>query len=208
MSNTIGRAKILTAPCIFFKKRRAVPVRGGFRGEFSGRIFGAGRRERRPGQAGRGGTETGQDRTSRRPGQSGTGGTRRTWRTRAGGERGANGSDGPAKRRRGDRSWPSVDAGAETGKTKKTGETRKNGKTGKAGKTGENRKNRKKAGKCWKKLEKTGKSDRGLPGRRSGGTGRERHSAVKPRRYRSLKPSSSTSTGQYSRSSSRRKRTV
>ena len=65
-----------------------------------------------------------------------------------------------------------------------------------------------KTGKNWKMLEKTGKSDRGLPGRRSGGTGRERHSAVKPRRYRSLKPSSSTSTGQYSRSSSRRKRTV
>lgn len=171
MSNTIGRAKILTAPCIFFKKKVCRAGPGGFSGRISGRIFGAGRRERRPGQAGR-------DRTSRRPGQSGT------RRTRAGG----------TERRRGDRSRASVEAGAETGgeRTKKTGETRKNGKTGKN----------------WKMLEKTGKSDRGLPGRRSGGTGRERHSAVKLRRYRSLKPSSSTSTGQYSRSSSRRKRTV
>lgn len=173
MSNTIGRAKILTAPCIFFKKRYAAPVRedfrGGFRGGFSGRIFGAGRRERRPGQAGR-------DRTSRRPGQSGT------RRTRAGG----------TERRRGRQKQGERGRGSRNGETKKTGET---GKTGKAGK-------------CWKMLEKTGQSDRGLPGRRSGGTGRERHSAVKPRRYRSLKPSSSTSTGQYSRSSSRRKRTV
>ena len=87
---------------------------------------------------------------------------------------------------------------AERGRGSRNGETKKTGETGKTGK----------AGKCWKMLEKTGKSDRGLPGRRSGGTGRERHSAVKPRRYRSLKPSSSTSTGQYSRSSSRRKRTV
>lgn len=183
MSNTIGRAKILTAPCIFFKKKVCRAGPGGFSGRISGRIFGAGRRERRPGQAGR-------DRTSRRPGQSGT---RRT-RAGQGGRERAGQSGGGA-----DRSRASVEAGAETGggkRTKKTGETRK--KTERLEKTGKN----------WKMLEKTGKSDRGLPGRRSGGTGRERHSAVKPRRYRSLKPSSSTSTGQYSRSSSRRKRTV
>lgn len=170
MSNTIGRAKILTAPCIFSKKVcRAGPggFRGGFRGGFSGQGGGKEGRGRRDGT----GRAAGQDRA----GQGG--------RERAGQ------SGGGA-----DRSRASVEAGAERGgkRTKKTGETRKNGKTGKN----------------WKMLEKTGKSDRGLPGRRSGGTGRERHSAVKPRRYRSLKPSSSTSTGQYSRSSSRRKRTV
>ncbi len=176
MSNTIGRAKILTAPCIFFKKRYAAPVRedfrGGFRGGFSGQGGGKEGRGRRDGT----GRAAGQDRA----GQGG--------RERAGQ------SGGGA-----DRSRASVEAGAETGggkRTKKTGETRK--KTERLEKTGKN----------WKMLEKTGKSDRGLPGRRSGGTGRERHSAVKPRRYRSLKPSSSTSTGQYSRSSSRRKRTV
>ncbi len=100
------------------------------------------------------------------------------------------------------RAWKRVRKRGGEKRTKKTGETRKNGKTGK------NWKRLEKTGKNWKMLEKTGKSDRGLPGRRSGGTGRERHSAVKPRRYRSLRPSSSTSTGQYSRSSSRRKRTV
>ena len=196
MSNTIGRAKILTAPCIFFKKRYAAPVRedfrGGFRGGFSGRIsgrifgedfrggfsgriFGAGRRERRPEQAGR-------DRTSRRPGQSGT------RRTRAGG----------TERRRGRQKQGERGSGCGNGGERERRKRGRREKTERLEKTGKN----------WKMLEKTGKSDRGLPGRRSGGTGRERHSAVKPRRYRSLKPSSSTSTGQYSRSSSRRKRTV
>lgn len=172
MSNTIGRAKILTAPCIFFKKRSAVPVWGGFRGGFRG------------GFSGQGGGKEGRD------GRDGTGRAAGQDRAGQGGRERAGQSGGGA-----DRSRASVEAGAETGggkRTKKTGETRKNGKTGKN----------------WKMLEKTGKSDRGLPGRRSGGTGRERHSAVKPRRYWSLKPSSSTSTGQYSRSSSRRKRTV
>ena len=175
MSNTIGRAKILTAPCIFFKK--GMPRRSG---RIFGEDFGEDFRGREAGkQAGTGGTGQAEPQV----GEGGTGGTERAVR------------EEPAKRRRGDRSWPSVDAGAETGRRRKRGRREKPGKL-------EN------AGKCWKMLEKTGKSDRGLPGRRSGGTGRERHSAVKPRRYRSLKPSSSTSTGQYSRSSSRRKRTV
>ena len=178
MSNTIGRAKILTAPCIFFKKRYAAPVRedfrGGFRGGFSGQGGGKEGRGRRDGT----GRAAGQDRA----GQGG--------RERAGQ------SGGGA-----DRSRASVEAGAETG-------GKENEENGGDAKKRKDWKKLKKTGKCWKKLEKTGKSDRGLPGRRSGGTGRERHSAVKPRRYRSLKPSSSTSTGQYSRSSSRRKRTV
>ena len=173
MSNTIGRAKILTAPCIFFKKRYAAPVRedfrGGFRGGFSGRIFGAGRRERRP--------EEPQARTERdKADESG--------RDRA--------AAGP------------TEAGRAWKRVRKRGGERERRKRGRREKT----ERLEKTGKNWKMLEKTGKSDRGLPGRRSGGTGRERHSAVKPRRYRSLKPSSSTSTGQYSRSSSRRKRTV
>ena len=172
MSNTIGRAKILTAPCIFFKKRYAAPVREDFRGGFSGQGGGKEGRGRRDGT----GRAAGQDRA----GQGG--------RERAGQ------SGGGA-----DRSRASVEAGAETGGGK---ENEENGGDAKKRKKLEN------AGKNWKMLEKTGKSDRGLPGRRSGGTGRERHSAVKPRRYQSLKPSSSTSTGQYSRSSSRRKRTV
>ena len=172
MSNTIGRAKILTAPCIFFKKRCAVPVRGGFQGGFRG------------GFSGQGGGKEGRD------GRDGTGRAAGQDRAGQGGRERAGQSGGGA-----DRSWPSVDAGTETGRRRKRGRREKPGKL-------EN------AGKCWKMLEKTGKSDRGLPGRRSGGTGRERYSAVKPRRYWSLKPSSSTSTGQYSRSSSRRKRTV
>ena len=51
MSNTIGRAKILTAPCIFFKKRYAAPVREDFGEDFRGREAGK--------KAGAGGT--GQD---------------------------------------------------------------------------------------------------------------------------------------------------
>ena len=176
MSNTIGRAKILTAPCIFFKKRYAAPVRedfrGGFRGGFSGQGGGKEGRGRRDGAGG-----TGQDEPQAR--------TERDKADESGRDRAA---AGPTEA---GRAWKRVRKRGGK-RTKKTGETRKNGKTGKN----------------WKMLEKTGKSDRGLPGRRSGGTGRERHSAVKPRRYRSLKPSSSTSTGQYSRSSSRRKRTV
>lgn len=116
MSNTIGRAKILTAPCIFFKKRYATPVRedfrGGFRGGFSGQGGGKEGRGRRDGT----GRAAGQDRA----GQGG--------RERAGQ------SGGGA-----DRSRASVEAGAETGggkRTKKTGETRKNGKTGKNWKIG------------------------------------------------------------------------
>ena len=171
MSNTIGRAKILTAPCIFFKKRYAAPVREDF-----GEDFGEDFRGREAGKkAGAGGT--GQDEPQAR--------TERDKADESGRDRAA---AGPTEA---GRAWKRVRKRGGK-RTKKTGETRKNGKTGKN----------------WKMLEKTGKSDRGLPGRRSGGTGRERHSAVKPRRYRSLKPSSSTSTGQYSRSSSRRKRTV
>lgn len=97
-----------------------------------------------------------------------------------------------------------TEAGRAWKRVRKRGGERERRKRGRREKT----ERLEKTGKNWKMLEKTGKSDRGLPGRRSGGTGRERHSAVKPRRYRSLKPSSSTSTGQYSRSSSRRKRTV
>ena len=101
-----------------------------------------------------------------------------------------------------------TEAGRAWKRVRKRGGKRERRKRGRREKTERLEKKLENAGKCWKMLEKTGKSDRGLPGRRSGGTGRERHSAVKPRRYRSLKPSSSTSTGQYSRSSSRRKRTV
>ena len=169
MSNTIGRAKILTAPCIFFQKKVCRAGPGGFSGRISGRISGQG-----GGKEGRGR----RDGTGRAAGQD---------RAGQGGRERAGQSGGGA-----DRSRASVEAGAETGGEK---ENEENGGDAKKRKD-------------WKKLENAGKSDRGLPGRRSGGTGRERHSAVKPRRYWSLKPSSSTSTGQYSRSSSRRKRTV
>ena len=167
MSNTIGRAKILTAPCIFFKKRYAAPVREDFRGREAGKKAGAG--------------GTGQDEPQAR--------TERDKADESGRDRAAAGP---------------TEAGRAWKRVRKRGgeENEENGGDAKK------RKDWKKTGKNWKMLEKTGKSDRGLPGRRSGGTGRERHSAVKPRRYRSLKPSSSTSTGQYSRSSSRRKRTV
>ena len=184
MSNTIGRAKILTAPCIFFKKRYAAPVRedfrGGFRGGFRGREAGK--------KAGAGGT--GQDEPQAR--------TERDKADESGRDRAA---AGPTEA---GRAWKRV----RERERRKRGRREKTERLEKTGKTGKCWKKLEKTGKNWKMLEKTGKSDRGLPGRRSGGTGRERHSAVKPRRYRSLKPSSSTSTGQYSRSSSRRKRTV
>lgn len=185
MSNTIGRAKILTAPCIFFKKRYAAPVRedfrGGFRGGFSGQGGGKEGRGRRDGT----GRAAGQDR-------AGQGGRERDKADESGRDRAA---AGPTEA---GRAWKRV--------RKRGGE--ENEENGGDAKKRKDWKKLEKTGKNWKMLEKTGKSDRGLPGRRSGGTGRERHSAVKPRRYRSLKPSSSTSTGQYSRSSSRRKRTV
>lgn len=208
MSNTIGRAKILTAPCIFFKKRYAAPVREDFRGGFAEEDFGEDFRGREAGKkAGAGGTgqdepqarterdkadESGRDRAAAGPTEAGRAWKRKRRRGRWSGRNEASGERGASEAAAGRQKLAERGRGSRNGETKKTGETRKTGK----------------AGKCWKMLEKTGKSDRGLPGRRSGGTGRERHSAVKPRRYRSLKPSSSTSTGQYSRSSSRRKRTV
>ena len=154
-------------------------------GRIFGEDFGEDFRGREAGKkAGAGGT--GQAGRGRR---DGTGRAAGQDRAGQGGRERAGQSGGGA-----DRSRASVEAGAETGGE----ENEENGGDAKKRKDWKN----------WKMLEKTGKSDRGLPGRRSGGTGRERHSAVKPRRYRSLKPSSSTSTGQYSRSSSRRKRTV
>ena len=123
MSNTIGRAKILTAPCIFFKKRYAAPVRedfrGGFRGGFRGREAGK--------KAGAGGTgqdepqarterdkadESGRDRAAAGPTEAG-----RAWkrvRKRGGKENEENGGD--AKKRK---DWEKLE----------------------------------KTGKCWKKLE-------------------------------------------------------
>ena len=128
MSNTIGRAKILTAPCIFFKKRYAAPVRedfrGGFRGGFSGQGGGKEGRGRRDGAGG-----TGQDEPQAR--------TERDKADESGRDRAAAGRQKLAERGRGSRN----------GETKKTGETGKTGKAGKCWKMLEN------AGKCWKKLE-------------------------------------------------------
>ena len=147
--------------------------------------------------------ESGRDRAAAGPTEAGRAWKRKRRRGRWSGRNEASGERGASEAAAGP-----TEAGRAWKRVRKRGGERERRKRGRREKTERLEKTGKKLEKNWKMLEKTGKSDRGLPGRRSGGTGRERHSAVKPRRYRSLKPSSSTSTGQYSRSSSRRKRTV